>query len=491
MTRTKAQRMAERQRQPTPAPVQKPVADSYQNLQARLGIGADNLASGASYALNPLTRKRHDLDMMYRGSWIVGAAVDAKADDMTRAGIDMSAGIEPNDAEKIQSAFDRLNIWQELGNGLRWGSLYGGAIVVMLIDGQDLASELRMETVTSGQFKGLMVLDRWQLQPSFSDIVADFGPDFGKPAFYTVFADQSMSTGMKSPLFGKKIHYSRVFRFEGHNLPFYQRMAEMGWGMSVVERLYDRLVAFDSATQGMSQLVFKAHLRTLSVEGLTDILGAGGKAFDALVKRVESIRRFQSSEGMTVIDAKDKLEHYNYTFSGLDAVIMQFGQQIAGAIDTPLVRLFGQSPGGIGSTGEGELRTYYDGILRDNEKHLRVPLTRILDLLHRSELGREMPDDFAFSFNPLWQMSDSEKADIAVKVTGAVVQGVNEGLIDNATALKELRKSSQVTGVWSNIMDADIEAAENEPPLPGEKDAPEDVENSADPYETVARLAAE
>jgi hypothetical protein len=38
------------------------------------------------------------------------------------------------------------------------------------------------------------------------------------------------------------------------------------------------------------------------------------------------------------------------------------------------------------------------------------------------------------------------------------------GIIDRATALKELRQSSEVTGVWTNITDEQIEEAENEPP---------------------------
>ena len=102
-----------------------------------------------------------------------------------------------------------------------------------------------------------------------------------------------------------------------------------------------------------------------------------------------------------------------------------------------------------------------------------------------------MDDGVSFVFNPLWQMSDKEKAEIAVAVSGAVSQVAGEGLIDAATALKELRKSSQVTGVFSNITDADIEAAENEPPMPGENDAPESGENAVGPVERVAQLAAE
>jgi hypothetical protein len=55
---------------------------------------------------------------------------------------------------------------------------------VLLIDGQQVTTPLRAETVKKGQFKGLAVLDRWQLQPSFNDLITELGPDLGKPKYY-------------------------------------------------------------------------------------------------------------------------------------------------------------------------------------------------------------------------------------------------------------------------------------------------------------------
>lgn len=453
------------------------VSDSYQNLQARLGVRADNLSAGGHYTLNPLTRKRVELDYMYRGSWVIGVGVDAPADDMTRAGIEIQSGLGPDEIEALNNGFDHLEIWQQLADGIRWGRLYGGAIVVMLIDGQDYETPLRIDTIGPGQFKGLLALDRWQLYPTYLDLVDEPGPHFGKPKWYNVVADATiLNGGFSSPLLGKRIHYSRVFRFEGHKLPFYQRMAEQGWGMSVVERVFDRLVAFDSTTQGAAQLVFKAHLRTMKVEGLKKILAAGGPALDALTKHVESIRRFQSTEGLSLIDATDELDNYNYTFSGLDTMLLQFGQQIAGSFQMPMVRFFGQSPAGLNATGDSDFRNYYDGINKDQKHRLHSPVTVILDVMCRSEIGRPASGRMTFKFSPLWQMSAKEKAE-AAEITARAVMVVEEGaVINRATAMKELRKSSQTTGIFGSISDKDIEAAEQEPPVPAEMDLPEVLE---------------
>jgi hypothetical protein len=69
-----------------------------------------------------------------------------------------------------------------------------------------------------------------------------------------------------------KIHHSRLIRMEGDSLPFQQAQTENGWGMSVVERIFERIEAFDTATVGTTQLIHKAHLRTYSIEKLRSVL---------------------------------------------------------------------------------------------------------------------------------------------------------------------------------------------------------------------------
>jgi len=271
----------------------------------------------------------------------------------------------------------------------------------------------------------------------------------------------------------QRIHYSRVLRIDGVDLPYWQKIAENLWGQSVIERLIDRLVAFDSTTIGAAQLVYKAHLRTLKVDKLREVIAMGGPALEALIKNVDMIRRFQSNEGMTLVDAADDMQTDTYQFSGLDSVLMQFGQQLSGALQIPLVRLFGQSPAGLNSSGESDLRTYYDNVNQQQERRLRRPVTRLMDVLGRSILGRPLPEGFAYGFRSLWQLSDTEKAQNAKTVTEAVTQAYDTDLIDKPTAMKELRQSSHSTGVYTSITDEAIEEAENEPPPAPDMELPD------------------
>lgn len=434
-------------------------ADSFQNFAARVGLGAGSQHDQSTYSPNYLSRNRIRLESMYRSSWVVGQAVDVVADDMTREGINMRGLDAPEDGEEIQQELDRLQVWGKLNKTIKWSRLYGGAIAVMLIDGQNVSTPLNIKTIGKDQFKGLLVLDRWMVTPTLNDLVTDYGPDYGMPRFYDVITD---SVG----LCNQRVHYSRVVRMDGVELPYWQAIAENLWGQSVIERLEDRLTIFDSATLGAGQLVYKAHLRTYKVKGLRSIIAAGGKLYDALVKQIEQIRMWQSNEGMTLMDAEDTFETHQYSFSGLDDLLIQFGQQISGALGIPLVRLFGQSPAGMNATGESDLSNYYDNINQQQEGRLRTPLQTLIEVVSLSKLGKSLPESFKFDFASLWQIDEKVKADVANTIVQAVTTAEENGLISRSTALKELRQSSEVTGVFSHISDEEIENADDDPPAP-------------------------
>lgn len=434
--------------------------DSFQNLNQRLGLGAGGQSDSAGYAFTYISRNRMILEAAYRTSWVVGAAVDTVAEDMTKAGIVYEGGLEPDEVEVMQAAWRDLMLGAEITNVERWARLYGGAIGYLMIEGQDPQTPLRIDTVQKGQFKGILALDRWVAQAQTQTLVKDFGPDIGLPEFYWVFPDQAQATP------AMKIHYSRVIRRTGLALPYYQRTQELLWGESIIERFWDRLLAFDSATTGAAQLVYKAYLRTLTVDGYRDLVATGGKLFEGFAKAIENIRYFQNAEGLTVIDAKDKFETHSYTFAGLPDVVREMGDQICGALEIPRVRLFGMSPGGLNSSGDSDLRTYYDGINRKQNSGLRRPTQLVLDVLARSVLGRPLPEGFSFQFAPLWQMSDTDKATIAKTTTDAVNVAYTGGMITGRVAAQELKASSRITGIFGNISEQDIESMEDTIPDP-------------------------
>lgn len=458
-----AKRMDARARKPTgsAATLGAPTGDSFVNFAHKMGVGADNALSSSTYGYNPITRNRILLEWIHRGSWLGGVAVDLVADDMTRAGTEFKSEMSPDDEGNMERAATTLGIWETTNETVKWGRLYGGSIAVMLIDGQDMKTPLRLETVGRNQFKGLLSLDRWMVEPSLEDLCTDFGPHLGLPNYYRV-------TAASPALKGMTIHHSRIaYRLVGVQLPYQQRLTENLWGISVLERLYDRMIAFDSASTGAAQLVYKSYLRTLSIEGMREIVAAGGAPLAGLTQYVEMMRRYQGIEGITLIDGSDSYDQQTHSaFSGLSDALNQFGQQLSGALQIPLVRLFGQSPAGLNSSGESDLRTFYDHIRQQQRRHLLGGITTTYKLIAQSE-GIQLPPDFSLDFKSLWDLDDVQKAEVADKTEKTVADAYDKAIIGRQTALRELRQSSRTTGLFTNITAEMIDAADDEvlPPM--------------------------
>lgn len=434
------------------------IGDGILNPLLRLGSDprARNTFAATTYIPQFKTLNRQELEWAYQGSWMCGLAVDIIAEDMTREGIEVK-GTDPEIADRIDTAFDDLGIWDSLTDTLKWSRLYGGAIAVMLIDGDDMSQPLRLDSVQRGSFKGLYPLDRWQIQPSEKKIQA-LGRNFGKPVSYEILPGVS---GLEMPDNARNVHYSRVLRFDGVTMPAYIRQAYQYWGASVLERVIPRIMAFDSATQSATQLLSKVFLRYYKVKGLRQLL-TNATAAKGFYKQMDVVREFQGIEGMTLGDAEDEFQTFNYTFTGLPDILLQFGQQVSGAIGVPLVRLFGQSPVGLNSTGEMDLRLYYDDVKRRQDADLRENLKRLLKIVHKSEFGIEPDDGFTFEFRPLWQMTSEAKATVSQTMTGTILQAYDSQLIGAGRALDELKKLSEVTGIFTTLTDEDIREAEEQ-----------------------------
>lgn len=417
--------------------------DSFQNFNAALGQGANNLISGSTYALNPITRNRIQLENAYQGNWVVGLVVNTVADDMTKKGITIKSSLTPDDINEIEEAMLDLNIWGSLCDCIKWSRLYGGALGYIMIDGHNPEDELDITTISKGQFKGILPIDRWQVTVNVTDVITELCSDIGLPKYYTVNTQQA---GTLSASF--RIHHSRVLRFTGIDLPNLRKQVENMWGISIVERLWDRLVAYDSTSAGAAQLVYKAHLRTLKLPGYRNIMAVGGAPLNGLVNMVSNMRLMQSNEGITVIDADDTLEANTYNFSGLTDVMYTFLEQLSGATQIPLVRLLGQSPAGLNSTGESDMKIYSANNNREQENKLRKPMKKILEILSQSILDIELPKGTRFNFNDLLDLNLKEEADKNSVNTNTIIAAVNAGLISKEEGRLELQ---QLGEMFTNI----------------------------------------
>ncbi|STV95590.1 phage-associated protein, family [Klebsiella michiganensis] len=91
---------------------------------------------------------------------------------------------------------------------------------------------------------------------------------------------------------------------------------------------------------------------------------------------------------------------------------------------------WGITPNGLNATSDGEIRVFYDYIHALQQSVFKDNLKRVMDIIQLSEFG-DIDDGITFDFEPLYEMSAKERAEIrkvdadtdAVYVTSSVLSG--------------------------------------------------------------------
>jgi len=431
--------------------------DAYRNQAARLGFGTPNLLEATEYPLTRLTQNWQLLTSLYRSHWIIRRIIDVVPGDMLKNWIKITSQMPPDALKRFDNLVRKTQLKARLLEGLRWGRLYGGAAGVILLEGQgDMLHEpLDLDTVMPGTFKGLLVLDRWSgITPLSTELVTDLNdPDIGLPDRY-IISSETINRGVE-------VHHSRIVRFTGRDLPYWEKQQEMYWGASEVEHVFDELRKRDNTSWNIASLVFNANLRVMKMKDLEQIFTTlDEQAIQDIYNVIQAQNWLMSNTGTQLLGSSDEFQTFQYAFSGLDKVYENFMMDLAGAAEMPVTKLFGRSPAGMNATGESDMQNYDDGIEEKQESYLRPSLDRLLPILFMSEFGA-IPDDLDYQFNNVRKPRAKESTDLASTRTTAV-QGVYEsGLISQKIALKELRQMSDDTGMWTNITDDDIEKADD------------------------------
>ncbi|OOM73986.1 hypothetical protein CLPUN_42240 [Clostridium puniceum] len=440
----------------TSDPPRKQAQDSFQNPLARLGIGSNSLLEGTQYPIRRMTQNYNLMNSLYRNSWIAKKIINTIPEDMCKNWFSISAELTPEQQDRFDKLEQRTLVKEKIVESLTWGRLYGGAGAIMLIEGhEDILDEpLNIDDIMPNSFKGLMVLDRWSgIYPGIELITDINDPDFGLPDFYEI---KDINGEIK-----QKVHHSRVLRFIGRKLPFWEDQTEMHWGTSELEHVYDELAKRDNTSWNIAALVFQANVLVNKVKGLDQMMAITDVYTQQDFYNVKTAQnQLRSSSAMMLIGEEDEVSALNYTFAGLNDIYESFMLDVAGACDIPVTRLFGRAPAGMNATGESDENMYYDMIGKQQESVLEPKINKLLPVMFMSEFGK-VPDDLGVKFNPIKTPSDSEMAEVVSKKVSAIKDVYDSGIISQKTAMSELHEISYTTNMFTNITDEDIANADD------------------------------
>jgi phage-related protein (TIGR01555 family) len=403
------------------------LTDSLANLMSSMGIAGRDKAVSTQYTFGLLTQPQ--LENAYRGDWIARKVVDIPAQDATRAWRAWQA--DEKQINALEDEEKRHNLQRKLKIGLQRARLYGGSVLVMGVGTDSSEVELNVDKVKKGDLRFLHVLSRWEIRAGERETDLE-NPYYGEPRWY------ERSVVGEMPL---RIHPSRVVRLCGAELPSYALAGTDGWGDSALQPVNDAVMAAGTVSQSVATMVSEAKVDVIKVPDFTKKISSQ-EYRDRLTTRFSYANTTKSVINALLLDAGEEWERINQDFTALPDVMKMYLLIASGAADIPATRMLGQSPAGLSSTGESDVRNYYDRVSSEQRTELQPALARLDEVLIRSALGSRKPE-IHYNWHPLWQMSDKERADIFKTKADTFTIDVTSGLIEPAV-LKEARENQLI-----------------------------------------------
>lgn len=385
--------------------------DGYTNVLNKYGTTQDN-SEAYRYEREPIIPDMQ-LTSLYEGNGLFSKIIDTPAEEALKHGFNLNLNSDELD-NFVEECLDELEWEEKAATAIKWARLYGGSIIVMLIDdGRGLEEPVDWQNIKS--IDELRVFERAVVQPDYASLyMQDYGgkgnvnrtSKFGEPEFYYV-----------TSMYGSfMVHESRCLIFRNGVLPEQvSNTTYQMWGMPEYIRIKRALRETVTAHTDATKLLERSVQAIYSMKNLASLL-ATDDGEDQVVRRLEVIDMARGLLNSIAIDADG--ENYDFksiSFSGVKDVIDSTCNMLSALTNIPQTLLFGRSPAGENATGASDLENYYNFVERIQKLMLKRNLRYLLDVVFRAGVASGEIDeepDYKLVFNPLWSLSDAEQATV-------------------------------------------------------------------------------
>lgn len=383
--------------------------DGYVNLLNKYGTKQDN-SEAYKFEREPVIPDMQ-LTRLYEGNGLFSKIIDTPAEEALKHGFDLNLKSDELNAF-VEDALDDLEWEEKAATAIKWARLYGGALIVMLIDdGRGLEEPVDWEHIRS--IDELRVYERSIVQPDYASLYQqDYGgkgvgnrvSKFGQPEYYYV-----------SSIYGSfKVHESRCLVFRNGVLPEQTSNATyLFWGMPEYVRIRRALRETVTAHTDSVKLLERSVQAIYSMKGLASLLTTDDGE-NQVLKRLQLVDTSRGLLNSIAIDSEgEQYDFKTFQFSGVKDVIDATCNMLSALTNIPQTILFGRSPAGMNATGDSDFESYYNFVEKIQRLMLKRNLRTLLDVVFRAGIASgdvaEEPD-YKLEFKPLWSLSDTEQA---------------------------------------------------------------------------------
>lgn len=383
--------------------------DGYVNLLNKYGTKQDN-SEAYKFEREPVIPDMQ-LTGLYEGNGLFSKIIDTPAEEALKHGFDLNLKSDEVNAF-VEDALDDLEWEEKAATAIKWARLYGGALIVMLIDdGRGLEEPVDWEHIRS--IDELRVYERSIVQPDYASLyqqdydgkgVGNRVSKFGQPEYYYV-----------SSIYGSfKVHESRCLVFRNGVLPEQTSNATyLFWGMPEYVRIRRALRETVTAHTDSVKLLERSVQAIYSMKGLASLLTTDDGE-NQVLKRLQLVDTSRGLLNSIAIDSEgEQYDFKTFQFSGVKDVIDATCNMLSALTNIPQTILFGRSPAGMNATGDSDFESYYNFVEKIQRLMLKRNLRTLLDVVFRAGIASgdvaEEPD-YKLEFKPLWSLSDTEQA---------------------------------------------------------------------------------
>ena len=378
------------------------------------------------------------LSARYREDWLSQKVCSIIPQDMTREWRHF-------DSASATEADKEFEVARKYREAYKWARLYGTSFIVLdIADGRQLDKPVNWRNLKPGCFRSMTVVDRTRIVATGDIDQTPMSPSFGMPTHY-----QFVNT--HSP-----VHKDRIIRFEGTELPIYERQRNLWYSDSVLIPLMDQIDNFHVSSYAAAQMVQEANADVIKVKGLQNILSSD-KGTAAMLTRFSDWKMIKSVFGVSILDGNEEFESKSVQLSGVKDLIWEYLKVVAAAVGVPATRFLSASPDGMNATGESDLVNYIEYLI-GLQKAIYDPRLKPVDMLMAAHYGIGEAE-FAYKWSCIFPESVMQKAERHNKLCEGWSMLADSGIVKRESLLAMAKKEG--------IVDEDAEVGDDpNPPKP-------------------------
>jgi len=350
------------------------------------------------------------------------------ANEMTRGWITITStkdgDVEYNNKIKeLEKAMTDFDIQPTLNKAILNEGLFGRGQIYIDVDGHNMDDPLVIShfTIKKGSVVGFKSIEPMWTTPSAYNALKPYKPDFYKPRAWFML--------------GEETHASRLLTFITRPLPDMLKPSYNFSGMSLSQMAEAYVDNWLRTRQAVSDLVNNFSTTALATDMSQTLMGGNGSDIDA---RADLFTMLRSNRGMMLINKDtEELVQLNVPLSGLSDLQSQALEHICSVTRIPAMIYTGISPAGMNASSDGEIRIFYDWILSQLEAHYRTGMQTILEVI-QLHLWGEIDGDIGFNFNPLWEQSYTEMANVRKMDADTSAIYIANGVLDPSEVREKL-----------------------------------------------------